>query len=252
MKFIMLFSVLSLAVCSQNQITKLSEVKKPNRRLLNFIEKNSNDSLISKSIGSVSNGSLKNGKLVPFYGSNFAYFDTASYLSGRAFLNSKVLNTILEGYKTLETEQPNRIFKIMECSHKKGGKLWPHYTHQNGLSVDFMMPKKKNKKPFYDLDTLGIKHYLLSFNKYGQYFKDNSISIDFESVAQHILILSEKAKKNNLKIEKVIIKVELKEKLFAGKKGRKLKESGIYIVKSLSSKINELHDDHYHIDFKEI
>ncbi|MAW64677.1 MAG: replication initiation protein [Flavobacteriales bacterium] len=244
--------MLSLTVCSQNEITKPYELKKPNTKLLNYIQKNSNDSLASESIGSVSNGSLKNGKLVPFYGSNFTYFDLASYLSGRAFLNSKVLKAILEGYKTLETEQPNRKFKIMECAHKKGGKLWPHHTHQNGLSVDFMMPKTKNKKPCYDLDTLGIRHYWLIFNNSGQYLKDNSISIDFESVAQHILILNKKAKKNKLKIEKVIIKVEFKEKLFEGKQGRKLKESGIYIVKSLTSKMNELHDDHYHIDFKEI
>ena len=82
--------------------------------------------------------------------------------------------------------------------------------------------------------------------------KDNSIIIDFESVAKHILILNEKAKKHKLKIEKVIIKVELKDELFKGEYGKDLKETGIYIVRSLTPKINELHDDHYHIDFKEI
>ena len=252
MRLTLLFTTISLTVYSQNQFNQLYELKKPNTKLLNYIQKNSNDSLASESIGSVSNGSLKNGKLVPFYGSNFTYFDIASYLSGRAFLNSKVLNAILDGYKTLETEQPNRTFKIMECGHKKGGGFWPHHTHQNGLSVDFMMPKIKNLKPCYDLDTLGIKHYWLSFNKSGQYLRDTSISVDFESIAQHILILKEKAQRNKLKIEKVIIKVEFKEKLFEGIHGKKLKESGIYIVKSLTTKINELHDDHYHIDFKEI
>ena len=53
-------------------------------------------------------------------------------------------------------------------------------------------------------------------------------------------------------IQKVIIKVELKDELFEGEYGKKLKESGIYIVKSLSPTINALHDDHYHVDFKEM
>ena len=202
-------------------------------------------------MGSVSNGSLKNGKLVPFFGNNFSYFDETSYLSGRAFLNSKVLNTILDTYKVLETAQPNRKFKIMECAHKHGGKLWPHRTHQNGLSADFMMPKLKNQKPYYGLDTIGVNHYWLNFNNKGQYSKDTSITIDFESIAQHILLLQKEAKKHRLKIQKVIIKTELKDELFQGEYGKKLKESGIYIVKSLSPTINALHDEHYHIDFKE-
>ena len=41
---------------------------------------NFQDSLKTKSIGSVSRGSLQNGTLIPFSGSNFMYFDTASYL----------------------------------------------------------------------------------------------------------------------------------------------------------------------------
>ena len=252
MKLISLLTTLSIISVSQNETLNIQRIQKPNIKISDYITQNKNDSLKSLSIGSISNGILKNGKLVPFSGNNFKYFDETSYLSGRAFLNSKVLDAILEGYKTLEIEQANRKFKIMECAHKNGGKLWPHRTHQNGLSVDFMMPKVKNNEPYYGLDTIGIKHYWLTFNNYGQYKKDNSISIDFESVAQHILILKEKSKKHKLKIQKVIIKVELKEELFKGEYGKKLKDSGIYIVNILTPHINDLHDDHYHIDFKEI
>tara|TARA_Y100000589_G_scaffold298080_1_gene306352 strand:+ start:1753 stop:2511 length:759 start_codon:yes stop_codon:yes gene_type:complete len=252
MRLTMLFTTLSFLGCSQNEITELKTPQKPNKKLSRYIQQNQNDSITSQSIGSVSNGSLKNGKLVPFQGKNFSYFDETSYLSGRAFLNSKVLNTILDSYKNLETTQPNRTFKIMECAHKNGGKLWPHRTHQNGLSIDFMVPKLKNSKPFYGLDTLGIDHYWLTFNNQGQYDKDTSITIDFESIAEHLLTLKEEAKKHKLKIQKVIIKVELKDELFSGEFGKKLKESDIYIAKSLNSTINALHDDHYHVDFKEI
>ena len=252
MRLTLFYAALTFPGWAQNEIAELKTLQKPNIKLSEYIKQNQNDSLKSQSSGSVSNGSLKNGKLVPFQGKNYSYFDITSYLSGRAFLHSRVLNTILDGYKNLEDAQPNRKFKIMECAHKNGGKLWPHRTHQNGLSVDFMVPKLKDTRPYYSLDTIGINHYWLTFNNQGQYNKDTSITIDFESIAEHLLTLKEEGKKHGLKIQKVILKVELKDELFSGEFGKRLKESGIYIVKSLSPTINALHDDHYHIDFKEI
>lgn len=248
MQLTFLFTLISsVAFCQL-----VNQPLKPNNKIDQFIKNHPNNKQESASLGSVSNGSLKNGKLVPFYGSNYSYFDETSYLSGRAFLNSKVLTTVINGYNELSIQKPERLFKIMECSHEHGGKLWPHRTHQNGLSVDFMMPKLKNNKPYYGLDSIGTNHYWLTFNDKGQYEKDTSITIDFELIAQHILILQKEAKKNNLKISKVIIKVEMKNELFRGPFGQQLKESGIYIVKSLTPTINALHDEHYHIDFKEI
>lgn len=252
MKLIIPLVTLAFISCGQTPEPLPSSPQKPNIKLQSYIQKHQNDTMESISLGSVSNGSLKHGKLVPFSGPNFEYFDETSYLSGRAFLNHKVLKTMLDGYKELSMVHPERKFKIMECAHQHGGKLWPHRTHQNGLSVDFMMPKLKNNQPYYGLDSLGTNHYWLTFTNDGKYQKDPSISIDFELIAQHILILNEKAKQHSLKVEKVIIKVELKDELFSGKFGKQLKESGIYVVKSLTPTVNELHDEHYHIDFKEI
>lgn len=212
-----------------------------------YAEKTSAPS-ISK--GSVSKGSLVNGKLIPFSGNNFHYFDTISYINGRAFLNNKVLNTVLESYSELEREIPNREFCIMECSNEHGGKMNPHRTHQNGLSVDFMVPLIRNDKPYYKLDSLGRAHYLLEFIDDGTYDKDSTVRIDFELIAQHILVLNKSAKANGLKISKVIFKMELKDELYAGKYGQELKKSGIYITRNLTPIINTLHDDHYHIDFE--
>ncbi len=203
-------------------------------------------------MNTVSNGSLINGALFPFRGVNFQYFDTISYLNGRAFLNSKVKSIILNTYKEFETLESDRFFYIMECSNQHGGQMKPHRTHQNGLSVDFMMPLKKNKIPFYELDLIGVNHYLLSFDNYGRYSKDPDVVIDFDLVAKHILLLNQNAKKKGFKISKVIIKIELKDELYNSKYGQELKESGIYIVKALSPLINSLHDDHYHIDFEKM
>ena len=214
-----------------------------------YYQNNKGNDLPSKSIGSVSKGQLKNGKLTPFRGKNFTYFDTQSYLNGRAYLNDKVLKTLLSAYKEFDTLLPERMFYVMECSNQDGGKLFPHRTHQNGLSIDFMMPLIKDGKPYYGLDTLGAEHYFLEFTNDGKYKEDPSISIDFNLVAQHILILNKVAKVLGVEITKVIINTDLKDELFASQYGKTLKTSGVYVVQKLSPLINSLHDDHYHIDF---
>jgi len=206
----------------------------------------------SQSTGTVSNGKLINGHLIPFSGENYLYFDSLSYVNGRAFLNGSILSAVLSTYKLLQSIKPNRNFVIMECSNKTGGKISPHRTHQNGLSIDFMSPLIKNGKPYYNLDSLGAQHYLLDFNSSGQLTSDTTISIDFDLMALHILTLQKELKKKGYKIEKVILKINLKDNLFKTEYGKKLKGSGIYFAQKLPVNIDNLHDDHYHIDFNTI
>jgi len=204
----------------------------------------------SESKGSVSDGSLINGHIFPPIGDNFKYFDDDSYLEARAFTNEKVLNSILLSYHYLDSLYPGRKFYTMELSNKDVGKMFPHRTHQNGMSCDFMMPKIKDGSPYYSLDSIGKKHYFLSFTDDGKYPDDTSIGVDFNLIAHHILLLNEAAKQYGLKIKKVIIKIEYKPYLFATEYGKQLKISNIYVVQKLTPLINALHDDHYHIDFK--
>lgn len=204
----------------------------------------------SKSVGTVSDGKLVNGYIFPPTGKNFKYFDEDSYLEGRAFTNEKVLNTILLAYHYLDSLYPGRKFQTMELSNKDGGKMFPHRTHQNGMSCDFMMPKIKDGAPYYSLDSIGKEHYFLSFSEDGKYSEDASISVEFDLIAHHILLLNEAAKQYGLKIKKVIIKTEYKPFLFATEYGQQLKKSNIYVVQKLTPLINALHDDHYHIDFE--
>lgn len=204
----------------------------------------------SKSIGSVSDGRLEHGRIVPFSGDNFCYFDTLIYASKRAFVNQKVLSAMLASYKVLDSVCPNRNFGIMECSNEHGGQIKPHRTHQNGLSVDFMTPLLKSGEPTDELSDLGAQHYLMEFDATGKYLGNKAYSIDFNTVALHLLTLADAAEKNGLKIDKVIWKIELKDELFATENGKKLKAKGIYFAAKLSPLINSLHDDHYHVDFK--
>jgi penicillin-insensitive murein DD-endopeptidase len=217
--------------------------------LENYYRQNTHE-LPSQSIGSVSNGALKQGHLLPYAGANFYYFDSLSYVSGRAFAHDKVKKTILETYAIMETERPGRWFGLMECFNQHGGELYPHRTHQNGLSVDFMMPLLKNGEPYYELDRLGADHYWMEFNDKGQYQVDTAVCVDFDLVAQHILLLNEKAAIHGLRVAKVIIKIEFKDELFQSGHGQQLANSGIYVVKKLDPLVNSLHDDHYHIDFE--
>lgn len=206
--------------------------------------------LPSQSIGSVENGSLKNGRIFPFSGANFHYFDTTSYLANRCFVHEKVRDCVLSTYKSLEKSAPGRNFGIMECSNENGGKIAPHRTHQNGLSVDFMSPLLKNGQPYTELDDLGGKHYLMNFDNEGRYDENPEVRIDFELMAQHLLTLIDEAQKNGLKVKKIIWKMELQDELFATPSGKKLQQSGVYVTKNLSPLINSVHDDHYHVDFE--
>jgi len=229
--------------------------KEPNPDSLETIEYYANNSKVTKPshvIGTVSKGKLNHGKLFPFYGDNFSYFDSRSYLNHRAFTSDAVLSTILASYQDMKSIADKRHFYLMELSNKEGGQIYPHRTHQNGLSADFMMPMLKDNAPYIGLDTLGIDHYWLKFNNKGEYSEDKSVKVDFELIAKHILNLEKNARKNGLKISKVIIKIEFKDELFSSAAGQRLKNSGIYVVQNLSKLINDIHDDHYHIDFKKV
>ncbi len=204
----------------------------------------------SQSVGSVSNGTIINAYKLPYSGKNFSYFSPLSYyVLGRTYVHSRVYKTVINSYKKCETECSGIQFKLMECSNKKGGKMFPHQTHQNGLSIDFMTPLLKKGKPHRFYDHLGICRYLLNFDNSGHLNLNKKVSIDFETMAKHILLLDKEARKNGLRVKKVILKIELKDDLFKTKTGKLLKRRAIYFVKKLPEKINKLHDDHYHIDF---
>lgn len=249
-----LTTIVSTTIFSCSAQTDSVKTKTPKSSTLctYYYKKHNNDSLVSKSSGTEANGTLVNGKLMPPSGANFCYFSDQSYLAGRAYTNGKVKKSVLAMYASLAKKYPGRIFQLMECSNEKGGKIWPHHTHQNGLSVDFMMPLTKDSLPYYKLDDLGKEHYLLTFDDDGCYSNNKDVKIDFDIVAKQILILDEQARKNGLKIKKIIIKIELKDELFSTPNGKKLKAKGIYVVKALTPLINGLHDDHFHIDFEEI
>lgn len=212
-----------------------------------IFHKNKGESI---SIGDYHSGSMKNGYLMPLRDKNFKCYSWFSYFSlGREYVNSLVYRTVLDSYSDLELNHPKRVFIYMESAKKNGGRLYPHRTHQNGLSIDFMSPLVKNGKPKY-FNLLGIFRYAINMDKEGKLKSNSAVSIDFNLIAEHILLLDKNARRNGLKIKKVIFNIDLKDNLYQTEYGKKLKKSGIYLAQNLTPLLNKLHDDHYHIDFE--
>lgn len=204
----------------------------------------------SKSVGKVNKGELINGRRFPMRGDNFKYFSPLSYLLfNRAWVHSKVYEITVEAYKELGSTQKDQKFLLMECSKKDGGKVWPHRTHQNGTSIDFGVPLIKNGKPKYLHHQYGVFHYTMKFDEHGRCSWNKSIQIDFETIGKHILALDKAARKRGMYIKKVIMKIDLKDDFYSTKSGKLVKEKGIYFARVLPEIIDNVHDDHYHIDF---
>jgi penicillin-insensitive murein DD-endopeptidase len=214
----------------------------------NLVYKNRGE---STSYGNTGNGRIENPYQVKFRDENYRYFSLVSYfIMDNGFVHSSLEQTIQETYKECKTTCPGKYFRIMECSGRRGGKLRLHRTHRNGLSVDFMVPKVKNNKQFKIYDRLGLWHYLLNFDSSGRIGKNKKVQIDFETMGKHIIALDNAARMNGLRINKVILKIDLKDDLFSTDAGKEIRKRGIYFAQNLPGIVNKLHDDHYHIDFR--
>lgn len=200
--------------------------------------------------GNEGSGSLEHAKLLPFSGKNYRYFDRSSYLGGRAFMSDGLRDILSGSFRELEQTCPGRNFLYMECSREQGGRIPPHRTHQNGRSVDLGVPLVSRGKPYYKADSLGAAHYLLDFDDKGRLKTDSSIHIDFEVLGRELLSLDKQARQQGLQIKKVILRLELKDDLFATESGKEVKKRRIYFASTLTPAINALHDDHFHVDFE--
>jgi penicillin-insensitive murein endopeptidase len=193
--------------------------------------------------GTTGNGRLENGAQLPSSGTNFSSYSVGS-LAGRTYVHSKVLTVITEAYKALETSATGKVFVYGETGWKGGGRIRPHKTHQNGLSVDFMVPVLREGKsvplPTSPLNKFG---YALEFDDSGRM---DDYSIDFGAVAKHLLELNKAASPQGVKISRVIFEVPLQKHLFATSEGAQLKGLMKFSTKQAWVK----HDEHYHVDFE--
>jgi len=140
---------------------------------------------------------------------------------------------------------PNTVFVYGETGSEDGGQFDPHKTHQNGLSVDFMVPVLDAAGDSVPLPTSMLNKwgYDLEFDDSGRL---DDLRIDYAAISEHLYQLHRAANDAGVGIWRVIFDPNLQPHLHATKRWA-------YLVKNMefSTKRSWVrHDEHYHVDFK--
>ncbi|WP_163131970.1 penicillin-insensitive murein endopeptidase [Agarivorans sp. Alg241-V36] len=195
--------------------------------------------------GTTSNGHLENGVELPSEGDNFVTYSTVARLAGRTYVHSTVHDIVVSSYARLYQELPTKVYKYAETGFESGGRFRPHKTHRNGLSVDFMTPvmDAKGKSVHLPTNLFNKLGYKIEFDSKGQY---DSLVIDYEAMAAHIVALHKEALAYNVDLWRVIFDPELQPNLLKTQYGQYLKEH----IQFSKKRSWVRHDEHYHVDFK--
>lgn len=198
----------------------------------------------SVSYGTPEKGRIENAWQLPSSGPNYAAYSIVGVSLGRNYVHSQVYRIVLDAYATIEKKAPTKKFVYGETGWAKGGRIRPHKTHRNGLSVDFFVPVIDEEGKSVPLPTgmFNKLGYAIEFNSQGKF---KNYSIDFESMADHLLALKEAADKHNVKIKWVIFDNELQKLLFKTSRGPQLQKQLVFSKKTPWIR----HDEHYHVDF---
>ena len=194
--------------------------------------------------GTTSKGRLENGIALPSAGSNYVGYSTIARLAGRTYVHTQVEDIIVNAYKSLEIEQPNKVFKYAETGFEEGGQFKPHKTHRNGLSVDFMTPVvsesgRSDHLPTHPINKFG---YDIEFDSNGKY---DEYTIDYVGLAAHIVALHKEAISQGVDLWRVIFDPKLQPELFKTPYGPYLKKH----IQFSKKRSWVRHDEHYHVDF---
>lgn len=197
--------------------------------------------------GTTSRGRLENGVQLPLSGKNFQPYSRVLAGVGRTFVHSRVRAVVVNAYAALEATHPGKRFVYGETGWAIGGRIKPHKTHQNGLSVDFMVPVVDAHGDSVPLPTSPLNKYGygIEVDRRGR-FQEEEMRIDFEALAAHLKALHLEARKAGIDIWRVIFDPRLQPLLYGAKYGPYLKTH----LRIPSERSWVRHDDHYHVDFK--
>lgn len=194
--------------------------------------------------GSTAEGALRNGCRLPSSGENFKAYSRLGSLLGRTWVHCSVRDVVLAAYAALAEASPDAVFVYGETGLAGGGPFAPHKTHQNGLSVDFMVPVRNRAGDPVRLPTSPMKKfgYGIEFDASGKY---GNLDIDFDAMALHVEALSRAAREAGFGIWRVIFDPKLQPLL-------RETEAWPRIAHLRFSKKRSWvrHDEHYHVDFE--
>lgn len=198
----------------------------------------------SECFGTVSNGRIEGSVKLPGSGPNFATYSAVGAAAGRTHVHARVAEIVTAAYAALAAENPSTTYVYGETGWPSGGRIRPHRTHQNGLSIDFFVPVRNAAGKSMPLPTSITNRYGydIDFNANGMYAE---YSIDFPAIAEHLYQLHVAAKARGTGIALVIFDDPFLPKLFATPRGPYLQQH----LPFMKGKPWVRHDEHYHVDF---
>jgi penicillin-insensitive murein endopeptidase len=139
----------------------------------------------SQCFGTVNKGRIEGSVKLPTSGANFTAYSSLGSAAGRTHVHSKVAEIVEAAYAAVASSDPSLTFVYGETGWPSGGRIRPHRSHQNGLSVDFFVPVRNKARKSVTLPTsipnrLGYDIEFDKDAKYGEY------SIDFAAMAEHL------------------------------------------------------------------
>ena len=194
--------------------------------------------------GTTRNGRLENGVKLPTAGTNFSTYSAVGSALGRTYVHDKVRDVVIAAYRALEKSAAGKVFVYGETGWAGGGRIRPHRTHQNGLSVDFMVPVVDASGKSVPLPTglLNKFGYDIEFDTAGTY---ENYTIDFDAMAEQLYRLHVATSAAGVGIALVIFDPALRAKLFQTRRGPTLRKH----LGFMKGQAWVRHDDHYHVDF---
>ncbi len=190
--------------------------------------------------GTPADGRLTGGCPLPAAGANFVAHTPLGPWLMRNWVHCAVRAITLDGYAALAERHPDRVWVYGEAGWPGGGRLWPHRTHQNGLSVDFMTPLRAGDAirplPLGLADGFG---YGVELDRRGRL---GGAAFDAAAVGDHLLALQAAARARGARVAKVILDPALQR---AVKRARPA-TTGLPFTRR---RVWVRHDDHYHVDF---
>ena len=198
----------------------------------------------SNCYGSVANGTITASAKLPASGTNFRAYSPVGVEAGRTYVHRRVRDLILDTYSDLATAAPQTLFIYGETGLPNGGPIPAHRTHQNGLSVDFMVPVIDRSGASVALPGSSAKQFGYGW-EFGTDGRAGDFAIDFDAMAEHPYRLSIVAKRRGVVIHKVIFDQALIPALLRTKHGPYLRRH----LPFMKTRPGIRHDEHYHVDF---
>jgi penicillin-insensitive murein endopeptidase len=195
----------------------------------------------------VSYGSGRCGRLVgsaalPCRGTNFEVSSPAVCILGRNHVHPLVRQTVVEAYRALEATSSGRTWQYGDTGTANGGPLWPHRTHQNGLSVDFFMPMVDQRGPArLPTSTVNRAGYGLELTETGTI---HALTADWAAVGQHLLALEAAGRAHSVVIKRIIVTPAFHQKLLEA-----TPQLARLYPRFMQQEAWVRHDEHYHVDF---